>query len=664
MRGLVALALLVSASASAQAASEDAWLAGVFRRNDSSAAGPPPQGAPTPLAESLACWDWLRRAPRSEAETLPIVEAARCFGRMPGFPGLADTRRHLERQAADPTRTPDPVARIWFDAVAPETAAGRARLALLLSAEPGRMVVARQMARAAWTGAAIPEPLEAALLARFAGELGPEDHARRFDALVWAGQTTAAARVLPLLSGGARALAEARLALRAGAADAEARWASVPVRFRAHAGLVHDRALWLERRGRLADAEALLATAPIDPATVSAPRTWLEKRLAVARAAWRRGDPRLAERILDRHQSFPSLSDAAAQPLGVRVHLSETEWLAGFLALRVNGRAEAAAAHFTRFLAIVQTPVSRARGDYWLGRAEEARGRRAEARAAFERAATVFDTFYGQLAAEALGRPVSIPALTPPLPTEAERRAVAERATTRAMLLLGRLGEAQRQSPFVRAVALEAASPGERRAAAELGLREGRRDLPVWIWREARAGGDLSVFDLAYPGLPEGVPVPPERWIYAHAVARQESSFDRTAVSVAGARGLMQLMPATAADVAGRLGLAYSPERLWSDPAYNVLLGADYLFLRRAQLGSWPLAAAAYNAGLGHVRRWIAANGDPRGRSTEEMIDWIEAIPIAETRTYVQRVTENAVIYSILEPTRPGASPWPSTWLR
>jgi soluble lytic murein transglycosylase len=127
----------------------------------------------------------------------------------------------------------------------------------------------------------------------------------------------------------------------------------------------------------------------------------------------------------------------------------------------------------------------------------------------------------------------------------------------------------------------------------------------------------------------------------------------------------MQLMPATAADVAKRLGLPFSAERLFTDPGYNILLGSDYLGMRRDNLGNWMLAAAAYNAGIGNARRFMAQNGDPRAMATTEaVIDWIEAIPIAETRSYVQRVTENAVVYSLLEPGRPDARPRASAWLR
>jgi soluble lytic murein transglycosylase len=661
---LLLVALLLAAPASAQTEAE--WLEARFRSHDRGLAGPPPAGAPGPTAFALACWDWLRRRPPAPNLPLPLAETAQCLEAADGFPGLVEARRRAEAQAADPARTNDLAARAWFASVQPETAAGRARFALLLATDPARMTIARQQAKAAWTAPGLPEPLEALLLQRFGADFTREDHAARADALLWAGQTTAAGRLLPLLSDEERALSAARIALRTGAPDAEARAASVPARLRTHAGLVHDRSVWLERNRRLSDAEALLATAPVDPASLSAPRTWLQRRLTLARAAWRRGDARLAERILANHQSFAAGTSLSALPLGVRVDLSDTEWLAGFLALRKTGRPEAASQHFTRFLATVTTPVSRSRGEYWLGRAEAARGNASASRAAFERGAQYFDVFYGQLAAEALGRLPILPEVAPVAVAPGLRAEFEARPLVKAALLLKSMGQEERLSPILRAIATAATTPEERRAAADLGARMARSDLAVWAWREGRASGDMSLLGEAWPRLPPGAPIAPERLLYSHAIARQESSFDRFAVSVAGARGLMQLMPGTAADVARRLGLPHATDRLF-EPFYNVQLGSSYLGARRDQFGSWMLAAVAYNAGAGRARQWVEQFGDPRLPTSAggvDPIDWIETIPISETRTYVQRVTENAVVYSLMQPDWDGANPRASVWIR
>jgi soluble lytic murein transglycosylase len=178
----------------------------------------------------------------------------------------------------------------------------------------------------------------------------------------------------------------------------------------------------------------------------------------------------------------------------------------------------------------------------------------------------------------------------------------------------------------------------------------GRRDLGV-IGGQAAENLDIPGFRaMAFPLMP--VPAG-ANWTIDHAITRQESQFSQYAISRAGARGLMQLMPATAADQARKLGIAYSPSTLSSDPQANLQLGDAYFARVLAGFnGSYPLAIAAYNAGGGNVRKWLAARGDPRGGSTDNWVDWIEKIPFSETRGYVQHVLENAVVYEAMNPSR------------
>jgi soluble lytic murein transglycosylase len=184
--------------------------------------------------------------------------------------------------------------------------------------------------------------------------------------------------------------------------------------------------------------------------------------------------------------------------------------------------------------------------------------------------------------------------------------------------------------------------------ALELGQQLGRQDMAVWVARAARNKGSAYFVRQAYPMLATGVPGG-QYWSLTHGITRQESSFDRTAVSHAGARGMMQLMPGTAREQAGKMGIAYDGYRLTSDPAYNVMLGSAY-FSRLLNVwdGNVPLAVASYNAGSGNVRKWVNAYGDPR--TGTDVLRWIEAIPFAETKGYVQRVIENSVVYDSMRP--------------
>jgi soluble lytic murein transglycosylase len=251
------------------------------------------------------------------------------------------------------------------------------------------------------------------------------------------------------------------------------------------------------------------------------------------------------------------------------------------------------------------------------------------------------------LSLERLGRAVPAPN---PLPTfavtNAQRAEFGNRRlvqATRSMLHYGRSDE---QSLFVRALSESLNNDADRTLAIEFANQVRRQDIPVWVARSARNDGAAFYVAPAFPTL--SAQPPANVWSLAHAITRQESSFDRSASSPVGARGLMQLMPGTAREQAGKLGYGYDYGRLTSDPSYNVMLGSTY-FARL--LGQWdgnvPLAVASYNAGAGNVRKWVNRYGDPR-RPGADVLSWIESIPFSETKGYVQRVIENAVVYDAM----------------
>jgi soluble lytic murein transglycosylase len=264
-------------------------------------------------------------------------------------------------------------------------------------------------------------------------------------------------------------------------------------------------------------------------------------------------------------------------------------------------------------------------------------------------AAQYFDYFYGQLALEALGR--SIPALNskPTLPTVATQKGAPARYI--AARLAPKYSSWKDQSSFLRAIANSAATETDFLEAISLSKALGRPDLAVMAGRNARVEGVSTIIGYAFPII--DVPIEQnDNWTMIHAISRQESQFDRAAVSHAGARGMMQLMPGTARETAGKIAMSYRPDALTSDITYNVHLGSTYFkSMLRYFGGSYPLAVAAYNAGPGNVNKWLRANGDPRNGGIP-MIEWIEAIPIYETKNYVQRVLENAVMYDQLNPSR------------
>ena len=212
--------------------------------------------------------------------------------------------------------------------------------------------------------------------------------------------------------------------------------------------------------------------------------------------------------------------------------------------------------------------------------------------------------------------------------------------------------------PFFDRLSALARNDADHATVSALALSIGRPAEAIRAAQRAARDGYVSV-DRLFPLV--DVPFSQEDAALEHAlvlaVIRQESRFDRKARSVAGALGLMQLMPGTARGLARRMGLRGSRARLTAEPAHNVALGSRYLGdLIARQGGSYLLALAAYNAGPRNVDRWIAANGDPRHDPDVDIVDWIEMIPLPETRNYVQRVLEGAQVYRWQLGRRPTAS--------
>lgn len=607
-------------------------------------AAPLTGGQAVAVLNEVVTWDRLRR----DTYRAGFSEYAAFLAGHADWPASTTIRRLAERSIGDDTPA-DQIVR-HLTRVPPLTAEGKWRYAEALAAS-GQAGTAATWARDAWDSAGLDESQEARLLAKFGDRLRPEDHASRMDRLLWADRITPAGRMLARVDTDTRLWALARIALKRSAPDVAARMAVVPDRLRREAGLVLDEAQWLIRQGRAAEGHTLLS-GPATPRIAGGLLTvglesWLKARLDIGRALWRAGNPTSARAVLAGNGLDPARM--ATRPVAERSALLDAEWLAGWIALRRLNQPSVALTHFRNARAVAQTPISQARGDYWAGRAAEAAGQREQARQFFAAAARHPDYFYGQLAAERLGQPLALSAR--PLPTVDATTAGNFRAEGRVRALFA-LAEVDRgrQTIFLKQLADTAETPQRAALVAGLAAPLNRPDAGVHAGKAARGTAELTMISAAFPvlPLPENLA---SRFAIIHAIARQESQFDRTARSSANALGLMQLLPGTAAEQAQKMGLPASPaSRLTQDPVWNVTLGSGFIErLRSAYGGSAPLAVAAYNAGPGNVRRFIAQNGDPRNG---DILDWIESIPFSETRNYVQRVLENAVVYETLYPDR------------
>jgi len=588
-------------------------------------------------------------------------------------------RRRVEE--AITSRTPSSAILAWFSDKPPVTARGRLRYAEALF-EEGRSAEAAAWLREGWRSARLLRSEERQILRRHGEHLTEADHVARVDYLLWKRARSDAYRMLSHLPADRTALAQARIALIGFAWNVDRKIAAVPAHLQDDAGLVYDRTYWRRVKGKHDSARELLLSVPVDGEEILRPDRWWRERHFQARRALRRGEVEDAYRLaaehalLDGHRASleraldgmdADAADAAENaetalaevdtpdlPRDTRAQIAEAEWLAGWIALRFLGRPVDAMQHFETMYAMVNFPVSLARGAYWAGRAAEAVRDPALAQRWFAEAARYPTAYYGQLALDRLGgdmAAVAEAAITP----DADMRAEFERRRlVRAARLLALIGANDALRDIVRHLTMRADSPKEAALAAELGKELDRPDVGVIAAKLAVRDGTVLI-DQGYPVIDTPLPLNGTRSL-VHAIARQESLFDPQAQSHVGALGLMQLMPATANRVARQLRYPYSKQRLLSDPTYNLTLGSHYFetLLRRYD-GSPMLALAAYNAGPGNVSRWIREYGDPRGVAADP-VDWVELIPYSETRNYVQRVLEAAAIYDL----RLAASPQPS----
>jgi soluble lytic murein transglycosylase len=322
---------------------------------------------------------------------------------------------------------------------------------------------------------------------------------------------------------------------------------------------------------------------------------------------------------------------------------SEAEFLCGDIALRFLKNPTLAFEHFSRVLARVNTPAGKARAAYWSGRAAQAQDKPQLAAKWFAAGAEHGATFYGQLAAHQLGNDAPPHPLPEPRVSAAELAEFNSRELIQAAALLAAAGDREHLRTFLLQQADLAKSAMDFSMIASFAEQHGRINVAIIVARRSiDAGMPLMIHGYPITTLPDGGTAEKPLLL---AIVRTESAFDQEAVSPAGARGLMQLMPGTAATIARQAQLPYSIDRLTSDGVYNITLGRTYIERLLDDFGgSYALAIAAYNAGPGRIRQWLRDYGDPRGREID-MVDWIEAIPFTETRLYTQRVLESLQIY-------------------
>lgn len=587
----------------------------------------------------LAAGDAAARATRDDLARLTLEWVAlRKLPQDAGFARLNAFHRgqpdwpaqQLQRRAEDLLfKSRDAGAALdWFARNPPQTPLGKIALARALR-QHGKNEDAATLIRAVWREAELSAALEKTLTSEFADALGKAEHKARADFAAYKERDGVALRAAALAGPDVAALIRARVSVtNEGASDKL--MAVVPPDLQKDAGYLFARIHKARKANKIEDAAQLMLTAPREPAALVDPDEWWTERRLIARKLLDKGDAATAYRIAAEHSA-----SGAEQ-------IIEAEFHAGWIALRFLSDAEKAAAHFARAARIAATPLSQSRALYWQGRAAEAQPTAEAARGFYEKAAAFPATFYGQLARAKIGE-AAAKLRAAPLESTGEARAAVVRVTE----LLYALGEKELAALLVSDSARGLANAADLAALARVVSRD--RDARVSLMLGKYAGHrGFALDELAFPvyGVPGFEPAAgsaPRSLVYS--IARQESAFDARAVSHAGAKGLMQMMPATARRTAQKAGVPFDEAKLLADPSFNAQLGAAHLGdLLTENGGSYILTLAAYNAGGRRVKEWIAAYGDPR-KPEVDPIDWIERIPITETRNYVQRVMENLTVY-------------------
>jgi soluble lytic murein transglycosylase len=588
------------------------------------------------MGQAIERWKLL-----TSTDALSFSEYAGFLLTYPGFPEeeklRASAERALGRDAPDSSQL---IA--YFRRFPPVTNPAKARYATALAAL--NQSEAGAAALLAWRGGEMSDAAEAALFSLFGGSFTLADHDARMDALLWQGSLAQAERQIARVSPGARDAFMHRLALAQGSPPGTLALPVTP-ELQRDPGYVYNRVRQARRVGNIPAVVALLANRPTATRLPFDPTRWVSEHLAAARSADAGSAVRIAAAIDD---AFAPGTDISRMGFKLRDDYTSLMWLGATKALWSLGDAKRAAPLFYRYGAAAQTPQTRTKGFYWAGRALARAGDSAGAARYFEMAAAFPDHFYGILALERLGRP--LPAfnnMPDAVPTPAERAQFNAQPIVAAVREVARGAEWRTTVRFFREIAEQAQTRADHVMVADLAREIGRRDLGVILGQQAHADGFGDFQKIAFPLIPTP---PGSDWTMVHAITRQESQFAMNAISHAGARGLMQLMPGTAREQAGKMGLGYDMAALMTDASYNIRLG-DGFYARMMDYygGSYPLAVGAYNAGPGNVNKWLRANGDPRTGAVD-WIDWLERIPISETRNYIQRVLENAVVYEAMNP--------------
>ena len=507
----------------------------------------------------------------------------------------------------------------------------------------GQIEQGKKLIKEGWITADLSKTELSLFRKKFKNYLNAEDYIQRADYLAWENKYWDLKRMLRYLPKDYELLYNARQLLMSKSYGVDQAIKNVPDRFKNDAGLNFDRLKWRRKRGRIDSSAEILLNVKNTKDYLVRPDKWWDEREIISRSLIYEKKYELAYKIASNHALIEG-SDYA-----------EAEWMSGWIALSFLDDPLLSKDHFQNFYNNVSYPISTSRGAYWLARSYKALGDKENSKKWFEEAAKYLTTYYGQLAFLELNPNENFELSKDMEVDKKYREKFYSKELVKITYLLDELNEDKYTKFILRHLANENIENGSEILASELSTNIGRFDFAIQIAKiasyEKRFHNKFNYPIISTPKNINGRKIPESAFILS--IIRQESEFDLSANSHAGAKGLMQLMPYTAKLVAKQAKLPYVKSRLTTDPEYNINLGSHYIAgLILDYDGAYPFAIAAYNAGPNRVKYWKKINKDPQKKQID-YVDWIELIKFRETRNYVQRVLENYNVYRYILEQRP-----------
>jgi len=582
---------------------------------------------------NLITWMYLKtsRNGASFNEYKKFIEQNENYPRINRIRYLAEEKIYLRNNS--PTSVIN-----WFEKYPPLGGLGKIKLAEAYL-EQGKTEKVRELIKEGWITATIRKNDLGYYRAKFKKFIDSDDHVKRADYLSWERKYWDLKRMLKYLPKDQRALYNARQILMSNSYGVDNAISKVPQYLKEDPGLEFDRLRWRNRRGRLdGSLEILYRNSLKTESQMVRPDKWWDQRESVVRSLIYKKRYKTAYKISSEH----ALSAGAS--------FAEAEWLSGWIALTFLNSPEYAINHFQNFYNNVGYPISLARGAYWLGASYELLNETELSKEFYSEAAKFPMTYYGQLAFNKINPGGNFELQDQSFFDKEYEKEFKKNKLIRHLILLKELNATQLGKDIFKHLADLNIEKGSEVLAADLATNLERYDFAIQISKKAsyekRFYNKFNYPIIATPKEINNKTMPKSEVILA--IIRQESEFDRSANSWAGARGMMQLMKYTAKIVAKQAKLPYSISGLTRDPEYNIKLGSYYFnSLIEDYNGVYPFAIAAYNAGPNRVKTWRRVNGDP-SKGQLSYINWIEQIRFEETRNYVQRVLENINVYKYI----------------